>query len=261
MKITKKHDFKTRLTEQLNFIKSFSLNQNITITNQNFYTTCLYINYKTFKINQKYKELLPTKINDLKAVKHRILGLKVLYQRFILEYQNNVKNGYNPYLIYTNIKEHYNDVFNLLKELNIITEHDETQNKDYSFYEKRLITITEFLKEIDLKIKDYQNDLNHKKEFKISPINNYDLIVLKSYLEHKTKFTTFNLNRFFYFWIMALKKCSQASIRTRNALNDTEIFNALNDYCDDVKSISHDFKHIVKNDITTFETWFLTKIL
>jgi len=227
--------------------KTFNLNidNRLKYPIHNLTLLCKLLNYKTYKLNKLYLELLPDKINRLKTLKNFLLHY---YKQYQINHVEAKQIGLIDILI------EYSDLLNI----------NTKQLSKKAFME----SITKYqLKFIDKKIKHYQKELKHKKLYFDYKITQYDLDQL-----HQNKIT-YNIKAMFYFYMIALKK--QKHTETNRFYYSGYVMTKTQKYSIREVIINYEsqllnqfetnqnigFNEIIKPDLESFKNWFLTKTI
>jgi hypothetical protein len=269
---------------------SLKLPYSLYLPNLNFYTFALYTQYRTEKLNNQYRVLIPSKIEKLRETKNLLLQFKDNYIEHIKQTENT--DFYKTHIDFKNDfpKEYkINLADGFFKPL---TEKEkETINLIFPFG-FHIKGIDETIEQIKKSIKHYQQELKViqennrlntiREKYGIKDLvipclpvlfserlNNNDILALKN----KDK-PTDNIKALYYFYLIKLKKIVVKS-KTKEYLNESFLISSFNNdalirkettpkaiinhYCE--QEIINDFPTLIKSELNTFQDWFINKTL
>ena len=228
----------------VNELISIQLDKRLSYPILNFSLLSQYINYRTYRLNKRYKELLPVKIEKLKEVKNTLLEFRFYYQNYNTEVS---KEDY--YKLHNDFRNDFPIIYKELVSSGVLC--NDTQRGEINKvhrYKNYILGLSHTIKKIDTAIKKYQKDLNKKRPRFLYNITQYDIYMLSCGV------VTPNVKKLSYFYYIKLKK-NRVSKRTTDYLNLPIVKNRINNIS------QSDIKQIVNTEIDIFSNHFLTKTI
>lgn len=236
----KNHNFK------VNKLISIELDKRLSYPILNISLLAKYINYRTYRLNKQYLEILPLKIHKLKRVKNLLLKHRYIYINY-----NDLEAQKDYFKLHNEFKNDYPIIYKELiaEGLKLPTEAQKQNiNKTY-IYSNYLDSLNFQIAEIETSIKRYKKHLAKKHKRFLLNINDYDLYMLNS-----KQIATDNIKKLFFYYMIKLKK-NTISKKTSTYLNLTLVSKKINNLSD------NDLKLIVNTDVQKFTKDFLTKTI